>query len=124
MAEIKGLAACTTSLNEILNEKTDQILTHINSLEARVNSLEGSVSEGTTGTRAKRSGVGSRAVTSEHPSLKVCRYTMLFMSYVLKASAGGAYNLLSNVRSRRIWGKGETKQGIERRGTVGIRRTI
>ena len=50
MAEIKGLAACTTSLNEILNEKTDQILTHINSLEARVNSLEGSVSEGTTGT--------------------------------------------------------------------------
>jgi hypothetical protein len=78
VAEVKGLATHVTSLSERegkRNEKVNQILTHIEEIETRLNELEGAVGEGVGAHRRKSSG-GSRNISNEHPLLKVCCDTL------------------------------------------------
>ena len=62
MAEVKGLAACVTSLSDMEAEhieKVDQILTRTDVLKAQMNKFEGIVNQG-IGARASRSSGVSR----------------------------------------------------------------
>jgi len=105
MSEVKSLATRLTSLSERegeRNEKMDRILTRIEGIETQLIELEGAVGEG-IGTRDRRSSGGSKSVYNEHPLLKVSRDMIPHLPCVLKTSACGAYNFLSDVRSRGIW---------------------
>jgi hypothetical protein len=103
IAEVKGLATHVTGLLEReaeRSEKVNQILNRIEGIEARMNVLEGAGGAG-IGARARGSSGGSRSVSNEHPLLKVCNVTVLVspVSSVLKTSACGAYDVLSDVWS-------------------------
>jgi hypothetical protein len=102
MAEMKGVAARVTNLCERqaeLDERTNQILTRIEGIEAQMNEIEGS--EG-IGACVRRSSGGSKGVSNEHPLLKVCHDIISPMPSVLKTSARGAHAILSDVWSRGV----------------------
>ena len=112
IADVKGLAACVTSLSESkaeCSEKMDQILTCVDVLEGQMNKFEGIVNQGISARASKSSG-GSRGVSNEHPLLKVCRDTMSPMLSVLKTLAHGAYYIFSDVWCGRDREQGQTYQ--------------
>jgi len=76
--EVKGLATRVESLyvgEAERSEKLNQILARIEEIEARMGKLE-SAGEGIE-MRSRGSSGGSKSTVNEHPSLKVCRDTIL-----------------------------------------------
>ncbi len=107
MAKVKGLGMHVTSLSEREMEHskgTDQILTCIEGIETHMKELEGMV-EG-VGMHMRRLGGALRSVSGDHPSLKVCCGTILSVTYMLKTSACGVWDIFSDV-----WGGGVWEQG-------------
>ena len=108
MAKVKGLGMRVTSLSEREMEHskgTDQILTCIEGIETHMKELEGMV-EG-VGMHMRRLGGALRSVSSDHPSLKVCCGTILSVTYMLKTSACGAWDIFSDVWGGGVWEQGE-----------------
>jgi hypothetical protein len=110
IAQVKGLTMQVKNLEEKeakRNEntrKTDQILTLLENIDARVKVLESTVGEGIK-TRARGSS-GGKSTSSEHPLLKVSHDSISPVPSVLKTSARGAHNVLSDV-----WSGGDWEQG-------------
>jgi hypothetical protein len=103
IAQVKGLTMQVKNLEEKEAErnentrKTDQILTLIENIDARVKVLESTIGEGLK--RRASGSSGGKDTSNEHPLLKVCRDTISPVPSVLKTSARGVHNILSDVWS-------------------------
>ncbi|SRR5258708_343475 len=106
LAKVKGLGTHITSLSESEAKRTNQILTHLKEVEAQVKVVEGVAGEG-SGVHAKKTCGGSRSTSGDHLLLKICHDSESPMTFVLRTSAHGTYDLFSDVWSRGVWEQGK-----------------